>query len=131
MQGTRDFSAFLCIPDAIQFMQENNWTEVAAYYRKMAQQNAEAFCKLLDATPIAPVDDDFTLQMYSAEIKTKEPEKLHDHFFEQYRIEVPVMRQNDKVYLRYSLNAFNTQGDLDTLFAAVRDIQQQTNLIQA
>jgi isopenicillin-N epimerase len=41
------------------------------------------------------------------------------------------MRQDDKVFLRYSLNAFNTQEDLDKLFAAVRDIQQQTNLIQA
>lgn len=131
MQGTRDFSAFLCIPDAIRFMQENNWPEVAAHYRKMSQQNADAFCKLLGASPIAPVNDDFTLQMYSAEIKTKEPEKLHDYFFDQYRIEIPVMRQDNNVYLRYSLNAFNSQEDLEKLFAAITDIQQQTNLIEA
>jgi isopenicillin-N epimerase len=130
MNGTRDFSAFLTIPDAIAFMQQHNWPEVASFYRRMSQENAAAFCELLGATAIAPVSDDFTGQMYSAEIKTKEPEKLHDHFFEQYKIEVPVMRQGDKVYLRYSLNAFNDQGDLDKLFDAVHTIRKQTNLIE-
>lgn len=130
MNGTRDFSAFLTIPDAIAFMQEYNWPEVASFYRRMSQENAQVLCELLGATAIAPVNDDFTGQMYSAEIKTKEPEKLHDHFFEQYKIEVPVMRQGDKVYLRYSLNAFNEQSDLDKLFDAVRSIQKQTSLIE-
>jgi len=130
-QGTRDFSAFLTIPDAIAFMKEHNWSDVAAHYRKMTQANAAAFCELLQTKPIAPVNDDFICQLYSAEIKTKEPEKLHDHFFSEYKIQIPVMRQNDKVYLRYSLNAFNTQQDLDKLFDAVNKIRSTTNLIEA
>jgi isopenicillin-N epimerase len=130
LQGTRDFSAFLTIPDAIQFMKENNWPRVAKHYQQMVQDNAPAFCELLDAKPIAPVNDDFILQLYSAEIKTKEPEKLHDHFFNEYKIQIPVMRQNDKVYLRYSLNALNTQADLDKLFDAVKDIRKKTSLIE-
>jgi isopenicillin-N epimerase len=130
-QGTRDFSAFLTIPDAIAFMKENHWPEVATHFRKMTQDNAAAFCELLHTTPIAPVNDDFIGQLYSAEIKTTEPEKLHDHFFNEYRIQIPVMRQNDKVYLRYSLNAFNTQQDLDKLFDAVNKIRSTTNLIEA
>jgi isopenicillin-N epimerase len=69
--------------------------------------------------------------MYSAAIKTKEPERLHDHFFTEYKIEIPVMRQDREVYLRYSLNAFNTQEDLDKLFAAITSIKKQTNLIEA
>jgi hypothetical protein len=39
------------------------------------------------------------------------------------------MRQSDKVYLRYSINGFNNQDDLDTLFAAIREIKKETNLI--
>lgn len=130
MQGTRDFSPFLTIPAAISFMEENNWDDVRGYFRKMTQVNAEAFCRLLGAQPIAPVNDDFVLQLYSAEIKTTEPEKLHDHFYNAYKIQIPVMRQNDKVYLRYSLNAFNSQQDLDKLFDAVTDIKKKTNFIQ-
>lgn len=125
MQGTRDFSAFLTIPAAIEFMKENNWWAVAAHYRKMTQENAPAFCELSGAKPIAPITDDFTLQLYAAEIKTTQPEKLHDYFFEKYKIQIPVMRQNDKVFLRYSLNAMNTQEDLDKLFNAITEMKDQ------
>lgn len=130
-QGTRDFSAFLTIPDALAFMNENDWPSVATHYRQMTQYNAAAFCDLLQTKPIAPITDDFVGQFYSAEIKTTEPEKLHDHFFNQYKIQIPVMHQNNKVYLRYSLNAFNTQQDLDKLFDAVQEIRNKTTLIES
>lgn len=129
MNGTRDYSAFLTIPAAIEFMKTYNWEQVAADCRKLVQDNAEPFCKLLTATPLAPVHDDFILQLFAAPIKTTEPEKLHDHFFEKYKIQIPVMRHGDKVYLRYSINAFNSQQDLDKLFAAITDIKNTTGLI--
>ena len=129
MNGTRDYSAFLTIPAAIEFMREHNWEKVAADCRKLVQENTAAFCKLLDTEPLAPVNDNFILQLVSAEIKTPEPEKLHDHFFEKYKIQIPVMRHGDKVYLRYSINAFNSQQDLDKLFAAITDIKSTTKLI--
>lgn len=128
--GTRDYSAFLTIPTAIQFMQEHDWVKVAASCRKLVHENAEELCKLLGASPLAPVSDDFIVQLFSAEIKTNEPEKLHEHFFEKYKIQIPVMRHDDKVYLRYSINAFNSQQDLDKLFAAIKDIKNTTGLIE-
>jgi isopenicillin-N epimerase len=128
--GTRDYSAFLTIPAAIQFMKQHNWEQVATGCRQLVQANAPAFCKLLGATPLSPVTDDFVLQLYSAEIKTPEPEKLYRHFFDAYKIEIPVMRHGDKVYLRYSINAFNSQQDLDKLFAAIEEIKSKTNLIE-
>jgi len=129
MNGTRDYTAFLTIPAAIEFMQEHNWEQVAADCRQLVQANAPALCELLGATPLVPINDDFIVQMYSTEIKTQEPEKLHRHFFDTYKIEIPVMRQADKVYLRYSINGFNNQEDLDTLFAAIREIKKETSLI--
>jgi isopenicillin-N epimerase len=130
MNGTRDYSAFLTIPAAIEFMQTHNWQQVAADCRKLVQQNAPAFCEILESQPLAPLTDDFILQLFSAEIKTTEPEKLHSHFFDNYKIEIPVMRHGDKVYLRYSINGFNSQEDLDILFAAVKDIKNKTDLIR-
>ncbi|MBK8312297.1 MAG: aminotransferase class V-fold PLP-dependent enzyme [Chitinophagaceae bacterium] len=125
MNGSRDLSAFLSIPAAINFMQEHDWKTVAASCRKLVQENIEPFCKLLGASPLSPVNNDFSLQLFSAEIKTTEPEQLHDLFFEKYKIQIPVMRHGDKVYLRYSINAFNDQGDMDKLFAAIKDIKKQ------
>ncbi len=130
MNGTRDYSAFLTIPTAIDFMQAHNWWDVAAASRKLVKENAPELCRLLGSAPIAPLTDDFTLQLFSAPIKTAAPEKLHDHLFNEYKIQIPVMRHGNDVYLRYSVNAFNEQADLDKLFAAIGDIRKKTSLIE-
>lgn len=130
MNGTRDFSAFLTVPHAIKFMQENNWEKVSADSRKLVKENAEELCRVLNTTPISPLTDDFILQLFSAPIKTFEPEKLKQYFYENHKIEIPVMRQNESVYLRYSINAMNTQADLDKLFISIKEIKAKTNLIE-
>jgi len=128
--GTRDYSAFLTIPTVIEFMKEHNWEQVAAGCRQLVKANAVAFCELLGTTALAPLTDDFILQLFSAEIKTPEPEKLYEHFFDKYKIEIPVMRHGNKVYLRYSINAFNNQQDMDRLFEAIKEIKKETVLIE-
>lgn len=129
MQGTRDFSAFLTIPKAIEFMKQNNWTEVAKESREMVQKNALRFCDLVGSKPLCPVTDEWLGQMFSIPISTPEPEKLQRHLFVKYKIEIPVMRHGDKTYLRYSINAFNSQNELDRLFDAVKEIIETTDLI--
>ena len=51
-------------------------------------------------------------------------------FFNAYKIEVPVMPHGDNVFLRYSIQAFNTQNDLDKLYNAVGDIIKTTSFIE-
>lgn len=131
MQGTRDFSAFLTIPDAIAFMEKYDWVNVAAHYRKLTQDNADTFCDLFQTKPLAPVTDEFIGQLLSAKIKTSEPEKLQKHLFNDYKIEIPVSRHGNDSYIRYSLNAFNTQADLDKLFNAITAIKKETSLIES
>jgi len=122
MQGTRDYSAFLTIPDAIRFMQDNNWETVNKECRTITQNNAERFCRLLDAEPLCPITDEFIAQLYSIPIKTTAPQKLHDLLFEKYKIQVPVMPHEDKFYLRYSIQAFNSNEDLNKLYVALKEI---------
>ncbi len=125
MQGTRDFTAFLCIPEAIKFMKENNWENVRKDCRKMVQENAPRFTALLNATPLAPVTDDFIQQLYSTEIQTENAEDLHNLLYQRFKIQIPVMIQNGKKYIRYSIQAFNSQKDLDTLYNALEILQQE------
>jgi isopenicillin-N epimerase len=129
MQGTRDLSAFLSVPAVIKFLNENNWKEIAADCRKLAHSNYLRFCNLLNTEPLCPVSDEFLGQMCSTSIKTNEPEKLQRLLYEKYKIEIPVMRQDDKIFLRYSINAFNEQQDLDTLYNALIEIIDETDLI--
>ncbi len=129
MQGTRDFSAFLTIPKAIEFMQQNNWHAVSKECKEMVRNNALRFCELLGSTPLCPVTEEWLGQMFSIPIVTPEPEKLQRHLFVKYKIEIPVMRHGDKTYLRYSINAFNTQNDLDRLYDALKEIINTTEFI--
>jgi isopenicillin-N epimerase len=129
-QGTRDFSAFCTIPTVIDFMEKNNWPEIATACRKIVHDNALPFCALLQSAPLAPIHEDFIVQLFSIPIKTATPVLLKDCLFEKYKIEIPVMQHADKVYLRYSIQAFNTQTDLDNLTAAIKDIIKTTNLIE-
>lgn len=130
MNGTRDFSAFLTIPAAIEFMEQHNWWQVSADCRQLLYDNAPVLCELLETKPLAALTEDFILQLFSAPVKTSQPEQLHDLFRDKYHIQIPVMRQDDKVYLRYSINGFNEQADLDKLFDAIKDIQKTTTLIE-
>lgn len=130
MNGTRDYSAFLTIPAAIEFMQEQNWWQVASGCRALVKANAQRHNEILGAAPLSPLSDEFVLQMYSARIKSSQPEQLHKMLVEKYKIQIPVMRHGDKVFLRYSINAFNEQADLDKLFEVVQKIKKETGLIE-
>jgi isopenicillin-N epimerase len=130
MQGTRDYSAFLTIPATIDFMKENNWPEVAAHCRAITQSNADRFRDLLKAEPIHLSKDDFIFQLCSTFIRTRHPEQLHALLFDKYKIQIPVMQHEDLVFLRYSIQAFNSQDDLDILYHALEDIIHSTDLIE-
>lgn len=118
--GTRDFSAYLTIPKAIEFMQEHNWWEVSDSCKTMVRENALRFCDLTGFAPLAPLTEDFFGQLFSIQVSLENPREFQKMLFDKYQIEIPVMQQNDKVYIRYSINGFNSQKDLDRLYDALK-----------
>ena len=129
MIGTRDFSAFLSVPMCIIFMHENNWKEVSKKCHEMVLANAQLFYDLLGTKPISPLTNEWIGQMISIPIKTTEPEILQRKLYTDYKIEIPIMRQGNDVYMRYSINAFNTMEDLEALYKALEDIIKTSSLI--
>ncbi|WP_017257023.1 aminotransferase class V-fold PLP-dependent enzyme [Pedobacter arcticus] len=129
LQGTRDFSAFLTIPKAIEFMQENKWTQVAKNCREITHANASRFCELFDTKPLAPINDEFMGQMFSTKIKCSQPDVLQQHLFQKYNIEVLISKNESDLFVRYSINAFNSQADLDKLFVALSEIKEKGVLL--
>ncbi len=128
MIGTRDFSAFLTVPTCIKFMAENDWITVRTACHEMVLANAERFYDLLESKPISPLTSEWIGQMISIPIKTKEPEILQRTLFTEYNIEIPIMRQENDVYMRYSINAFNTMENLDTLYNALSELKKQNRI---
>ncbi len=128
-QGTRDISAFLTIPKAIEFLRVNNWEERAALCRKLIRDNYNKFCELLNSKPICPVTSEFLVQMCSIPIRTTKPLELKETLFHKYKIEIPVMKLEDKFFLRIAINGYNSQQDLEILREALEDIIENSDLI--
>jgi isopenicillin-N epimerase len=129
MSGTRDFSSYLTIPTALEFMQQNNWPAVAAQCRALVKHNAARFCEVLKSAPLCPLTDDFLGQMLSIPIATSQPDKLQQRLYQHYKIEVPIMRLDNKIFIRYSIQSYNTQQDLDVLFNAVKELVAEKELL--
>ncbi|HWY37347.1 MAG TPA: aminotransferase class V-fold PLP-dependent enzyme [Bacteroidia bacterium] len=130
MQGTRDFSAFLTVPKAIEFMKKNNWVKISADCKELARKNYARFCDLLGSKPLCPITNEFLGQMCSIQLKTSQPEKLQRVLFERYKIEIPVMKHENYIFIRYSVQGYNTQHDLDVLYHALEEIVKEKELVQ-
>lgn len=121
--GTRDFSAFLCIPSCIEFMQKHDWEQVARHCRKMVRENALRFCVLMEKQPISPLHDHFLAQLFSIPVQTGHPLELYEILYGKYKIEIPVTHQDGQYFIRYSINGYNTQEDLDKLYDALKELK--------
>jgi isopenicillin-N epimerase len=129
-QGTNDHSAYLCTPKVIQFLEENNWKEKSKDCRKIVLDNYQRFCDLLGTQPICPISEEFLGQMASILIRTEKPMELKELLYSKYKIQIPIMPLNGSIYMRYSMNVYNSQEDLEVLYQAIYDIIETTDLIK-
>ena len=68
---------------------------------------------------MAPLDDSFHGQMFAIPIRASDPMALQRKLFLNDRIEVPVTKQGSRTFVRYSIQAFNSQAELDLLYNAL------------
>lgn len=125
MQGTRDFSAFLTVPAAIAYLQENNWEEKSAHCRNLVLKNAARFCELMKTPALCPLTVEFVPQLFSIPIQTSDPVQLKQVLYSDYQIEIPVTRLHQNYFIRYSIQVFNTQKDLDRLYEVMEELMQK------
>lgn len=129
LQGTRDVSAFLCTPKVVEFLEKNNWKEVSNSCKQMVMANYQRFCDLLNTKPLCPITIEFLGQMASVPINVTNVAELKELLYLKYKIQIPIMPLNGNFYIRFSVNAYNSQEDLDVLYDALSDIIKTTDLI--
>jgi isopenicillin-N epimerase len=126
--GTRDFSAYLCIPAVLNFREEHNWDVLLEKCRTSVLKKGAELSDFLGTQPLAPLRSEFYGQLYSAEIVTQYPEELQRILFTNYGIEIPVMRHGDQCYIRFSFQPFNREEEIDKLISALEEIRTTTDL---
>ncbi len=130
LQGTRDVSAFLCTPKVVEFLEGNNWKSVSKSCRQIVLDNYQRFCDLVNTKPLSPITEEFLGQMASVSIRTTKPAELKTLLYDKYKIQIPVMPLNGDFYIRFSINAYNSQDDLEKLYHALDEIIKTTDLIK-
>lgn len=129
-QGTQDVSQYLCTPKVISFLEENNWKEKSKACRKLVLDNYQRFCDLVGTKPICPISEEFLGQMVSIPVRTEKPMELKELLYSKYKIQIPIMPLNGNIYMRYSINVYNSKEDLEILYQAITDIIETTDLIK-
>jgi isopenicillin-N epimerase len=119
-QGTRDMSAFLTIPAAVKFLEEYNWPELARKCREQVVHTRNQFLDFLSIPP--PCPDSWLGQMASIPLPIDDVDTFKKKLLEIYQIQVPVFNWEGNAYLRYSIQAYNTESDLDKLLSVVKEL---------
>jgi isopenicillin-N epimerase len=116
-QGTRDIAAFLAVPAAIAFQQQHGWPVWRLRSHEMACETRRRVAQRNGLAAVAP--DSAYGQMVTIPVRTTDTEGLRRHLFEQHRIEIPVTQHAGHTFVRVSVQAYNTQAELDTLVDAL------------
>jgi isopenicillin-N epimerase len=116
-QGTRDLAAFLAVPAAIDFQARHGWPAWRTQCHAMACDTLHRITRRSGLAPVAP--DAAYAQMVTVPVRRSDAEGLRRALFEQHRIEVPVTQHGPHTFVRVSVQAYNTQADLDALCSAL------------
>ena len=60
--------------------------------------------------------------MASIPLPIKNAQNFKKELLEKYKIQVPVFEWENHSYLRYSIQAYNSEDDLEKLFTAIKEI---------
>ena len=111
-QGTRDMSAFLTVPEAIKFMAEYDWINVRNNCHDLVVEYRNVINKEFGIEKICP--DNWIGQMASFEFPFNDDKELYA-IMKNNNIVVPVMKWNNKIFIRISINGYNTSDDFSKL----------------
>jgi isopenicillin-N epimerase len=123
--GTKDPTAYLAIPDAIQFMKDHDWDNVRRQCHLLLHQAIERICDLTQLPPAYPLDSDFYSQMGIAPLSPSDIVTLKSRLYDEYKIEIPLTEWQDRQFIRISVQGYNTQEDIDVLVRALEILLPQ------
>ncbi|MCH2228822.1 MAG: aminotransferase class V-fold PLP-dependent enzyme [Crocinitomicaceae bacterium] len=129
-QGTRDYSAFLTVPKSIEFLTKHKWKDVSNEAKLMLRKNYVELCELAGSKPICPVTSEFLGQICSipVSLKNNDASLLKSILFEKYKIEIPVFKLREHIFMRLSTQAYIHQEDIDYLKKAIKEIKEKTDI---
>lgn len=123
--GTKDPTAALTVPTAIQFLRDNHWDKVRKECHDLLRRGIEQICDLVNMPPLYPLDSDLYSQMGIAPLPLSNLAALKNRLYDEYKIEVPLIQWQDQQFVRISVQGYNSEEDIDALAKALQVLLPQ------
>jgi isopenicillin-N epimerase len=117
--GTRDSSAYLSIPAAIDFFSPLGQREFARQTHELAQYARRQLVQLTGLEPVVPDDPAWYGSMAHVPLPPGNRRALQDALWREHHIEVPIIDWSGRRWIRVSCHLYNTRQEVDTLAAAL------------
>jgi len=125
-QGTRDVSAWLSVPRAIQFLAELGEQRVRQHNHDLAAWAHRLLCRRWDVEPLSPLDGSMLGSMATVSLPGKlatmtdaDAEALQQRLYTEHRFEVPLHQWGGRWRLRVSCQVYNTADQYERLAEVV------------
>lgn len=118
-QGTRDVSAYLTVPAAIQFQAEHDWPSVRQSCHELLRLARRRIADLTGLEQLCPDSREWFRQMAALPLPPCDGPRLQSALYDRFRIEVPITECNGRHYVRVSVQGYNKAEDVDALVEAL------------
>jgi isopenicillin-N epimerase len=121
-QGTRDASAWLTLPAALQFMADLGWERIRHHNHALAVWAHAMLCERFAVSPLSPIDGQLlgataTVRLPDplAHLTDDQAKALQQSLYTDHRIEVPLFGWQGTQHLRVSCQVYNRPADYHRL----------------
>ena len=121
-RGTRDPSAALSVPAALDFQERHGWAEIRENCRELLGECLKEIDSLTGCASLYGEMPGLYRQMAAAELPPlKDPPGYQAYLYREHRIEIPVIEWQGRNLLRISVQAYNQASDLEDLLDALAE----------
>ncbi|MBS1902725.1 MAG: aminotransferase class V-fold PLP-dependent enzyme [Bacteroidetes bacterium] len=125
--GTRDLTALLSIGAGMDFLEEHGIGEVRSYNAEVTLKAREVVTKALGVpfgAPTSMLTSLCTMPLPGNPAATDESVlRLHDTIFDNYQIEVPALKVNGELLLRFSVQIYNELSEYERLAEVLTELR--------
>lgn len=117
--GTRDPTSFLCVPAAIDFLEQVGLARFRQHSHELARQAGRRLCDVTGSEPFVGDSRQWFGAMACAPLPPGDAQRLQSALWEEYGIEVPVVAFQGRRHVRVSCHLYNSDSDVDRLVSAI------------
>lgn len=129
--GTRDISAYLSVSEAIRFQKEHHWQDVRRQCHELAIKTRRQIIDLTGLPAICPEPTESSPwfeQMFTAQLPPVDADRLKERMYDELAVEVPIITWNNRHFVRVSVQAYNSEDDMERLLEALRKLLPQVGV---